>query len=661
MGPRSRRLLFAGWTCVASFLLLEGALQVGALLARPEAAPPLGEPVDGPAEFTVLAVGDSWVAGAEADPGQGFVERLDRSLSAVDGRPVRVVNRGRSGANSAHVALAVLDEAEPLGADVIVVLVGQNNATNFARVAEVEQRLAIRRGLPAEEPSPRFQLRTGKLARLVWANVRGTEGYASQLPSPAAPPPPPIPPMLLDDEGAPRLAEPLLESPAGAAYLARAVLEPTPSPSGPDAAAWAVLFDAAARRAPAPESLAALRVQSRSPESGVLPHYALLRAAREAGDWAGVRTHGAALAASTPRGALTDLGAAEAALLRGDWPAARALLLAASHRAPGFADVLDLACRFPAEAADVEVQEACEQAPWAEHPTALDEARVADGTLDPAAAAAARERWLSVAPWDLGTRVDLALWYAHIGAIDRADALMGYQGDARAPMPAPVRPDPDHWRYFVSRNAELGDPDRAVADAEQALAETTADRPDAGVLQAVAHVFAEYERCEALPGVVERWYRVRGDVPGAARALGRCLSPDASADAIARWRGVWGADASPSSFEALARAGNHLALLERDLDLVLEEARRIEATVVLLDYPNPSADHAALARLIEEYAGSRGIQRVAMRDAFAARFSPDQWAALLGPNGHCNGEGYAVMAELLAPRIERIAAARSTP
>ena len=76
--------------------------------------------------------------------------------------------------------------------------------------------------------------------------------------------------------------------------------------------------------------------------------------------------------------------------------------------------------------------------------------------------------------------------------------------------------------------------------------------------------------------------------------------------------------ANPSSFEALARAGNRpLALLERDLDIVLEEARRLDAAVLLLDYPNPSDDHAALARLIEEYATSRATPRVSLRSGFA--------------------------------------------
>ena len=134
-----RRLLFLLWTLVASLFLLELVLQVAALFFKAPAVD-LAEDVD-PEAVRVLAVGDSWVEGAEAPEGEGFVDHLGRELRTTKGEPVQLFNLGRTGANSAHVALTVLDEAERIRPSVILVLVGQNNASNFYRVAEVEERI----------------------------------------------------------------------------------------------------------------------------------------------------------------------------------------------------------------------------------------------------------------------------------------------------------------------------------------------------------------------------------------------------------------------------------------------------------------------------------------------------------------------------------------
>ncbi|MCO4772823.1 MAG: SGNH/GDSL hydrolase family protein [Deltaproteobacteria bacterium] len=650
MRPATRRLLFVGWTTLASLLLLEGVLQLGALFARPEASPPdASAPAPHSDAYTVLAVGDSWVAGAEANPGEGFVDRLATSLPQSLSRDVRVVNRGRSGANSAHVALTVWDEAEAQGADLILVLVGQNNSTNFARVAEVEERLGAAAS-QADRPStgPQFELRSWKLARLLWVNLRGTEGYTEQIAGPQAPALPDIPAMTFDVEGRSLVTDPLLLGPDG-----RAFLEGLPPSEADDSdEGWAALRSAEERRPIALEPLGALRQAAKRPEN-VLARYALLRAAREREDWTAVNRHGAALAELRPRTPLTDLGAAESALLRGDWRRARALLVSAAHGAPGFAHVRDLACRFPREAADARVQEACEFEPLGGG--ALAEARTAEGTLDPEGAAAARERWLVDHPWDLASQVDLALWHAHTGDLKRADEIMGRSTEQEGPLPPPVRPDAEHWRYYVLRNAELGEEAIALHAVEAALTELETAAPYAPLLGALVTVLAEYRRCDLLPDVAERWYRVRGDAVGPARALGVCLDPPDVARRLGALRSAWDPSPAPTSFEALSRAGNHpLALLERDLDLVLAEARRVDARVLLLDYPNPSDDHAALATLVEDYSTSRAVPRVALRDAFAARLDHETWQEHLGPNGHCNARGYALMAEFVTDAIARL-------
>ena len=638
MSRTRRRLLFLLWVPLASVLLLEGVLQLGARLLEP---PPSPIP---PRGADLLAVGDSWVAGAEAPVGEGFVDVLERRLTDRAGRAVGVINAGRTGANSAHVALTVLDLVPALRPAWILVLVGQNNATNAYRVAEVEELLASRAGT-APPPSPGPSLRTLKLARILWANLRGTEGYREAITAPPDPLPA-IPALRRDVAGAPVLQAPLLADGPGRQYLERQIEEAPTSTGDPIVdAAWTLLF-ACARRTVAPGAEPQI-LQGVTGPHAVLARYALLRRARELGDWRRVAEHGQALLA-LPRGALRDLGAAEGALLAGDWRRARALLTSAAHRAPGFADVLDLACRFPSAAADRAVQEACEADPWGAI-TALDRARMLDGRLDPEGAAQARRDWLATAPHDLGTRVDLAIHTAHVGDLEAADALMGLPPGAD-PLPEPVRPTADHWRYYVLRSAEPGDRDLARAAVDRVLADP--DAADAALLGAVASVLSEFRFCEDLPDVATAWFRLRRDPVGFGQVLQPCMSRGDIATLLAS---LQPADAPLRMIDALGRSARApFALLERDLDLVLDAAAAAGSRVLLLDYPNPSEDHAVLATILGDYAAARGVPLLPLRAAFADRFDADAWAEHLGPNGHCNARGYAVMAALIDDHLARL-------
>lgn len=613
---------------VASGLLLEATLQGASCLARPDALPaPDG---DGP---LLLAVGDSWVAGAEAPPGAGFVDGL-ATLLPERGVPVRVVNRGRSGANSAHAVLSVLDHPEPPA--LAVVLVGQNNATNFARVAEVEERL----GRPST-PEPVWErLRTVKLARIALANARGGD-----LTREAPPPEPPIPPLERGVEGRLVLRAPLLESGPGQRYLLRRGGATDDLGLG-----WAALLRTVDRDPVDPAPLRAA-LHTATGEEALVLRYALLRLAREREDWSAVREHGGALLEHTSGDAppvFALIGGAEAALLAGDWRRARRLLVWASNRAPGFADVRDLACRFPGPAASPAVQEACEMEPWEGASTPLDRARAADGTLDPEGAAAARREWLAEHPDDLATRVDLAVWLAHTGELAEADLVMGTAGDPMAPLRPPVRPTAEHWRYWLLRNAELGDPSAAEPAVELALAQGAT----APLLGAAARVLAEHARCEALLPVADRWFLARGDAWGYGAVLEPCLGPHEVARRLDDLRAHWSPLDAGEGLRALSRAGHEpFVLWERDLDLLVEHVRGGGGEVLLLDYPNPSDDHGALAALVAGYATDRGVPHLSLRDAFAAELTPDEWATRLGPNGHCNATGYARMAELVADAV----------
>ncbi len=292
--PRTarQRLLFALWVVVASLLLLEGVLQVAALFVKPERQ--TGD-LD-PGAVRVLAVGDSWVDGAEAPDGEGFVDHLGRELAEAAGQTVQVVNLGRTGANSAHAALTVLDEAPAIEPRLVLVLVGQNNASNFYRVAEVEERL----GLGVGPRRLRDRIRTVKLARILWTNVRGGSGYteaeARVLPS--------VPPLKTDAEGHPVFQAPLLSEEAGRSYLERDVAQAPPPTGDPiQDLAWEVLY-ATARRDLSGAALAAGRLvdltgwpsaDSRpsapvaTSQSELLARYALMRLARAQRGWRAVR------------------------------------------------------------------------------------------------------------------------------------------------------------------------------------------------------------------------------------------------------------------------------------------------------------------------------------------------------------------------------------
>ena len=279
---------FVGWVLVASIVLLEVALRLGASLLVDE-APEFSSTADEGA-YRVLAVGDSWVAGAEAPEGQGFVDHLGRDLPAKigDGRPVQMVNLGRTGANSAYVALTVNEALPALRPDLVVVLVGQNNSSNFYRVAEVEELLG-------EKSERRWldQLRVVKLARIALANFRGDSGYRRDRPQSL----PAIPPLMRDNEDTPLNQLRVLAPPAGQNYLFRRLGESAEASADPiEQLAWDLLgrtvvrdLTSAATVAEELRAAAGLSSEGRQDEPApvqndrdVLVRYALLRFARRA-------------------------------------------------------------------------------------------------------------------------------------------------------------------------------------------------------------------------------------------------------------------------------------------------------------------------------------------------------------------------------------------
>lgn len=637
-----RRALFALWVTVASLVLLEIVLQLGSLVVKPERE--TGSLDDG--AVRVLAVGDSWVDGAEAPEGEGFVDHLGRELTGVAGREVQVVNLGRTGANSAHAALTVLDEAPAVQPALVLVLVGQNNASNFYRVAEVEQRLGNR----AAKASPLEHLKLVKLARILRANARGESGYGEvggELPE--------IPPLERDDEGRDLSRDPWLTQGPGLAWWRRELARESEL-TRPEDAPWRVLY-ATARRdfaTAASQAIALVEAQgwpasdtapsapTAASEPEALARYALLRLAREQRNWRAVRYHGGALLDFEPRTALTDLGAAEAALLAGDWRRARALLISAHHRAPGLPDAIDLAGRFPDHARNPEVMEVLEYEPFGQL-LPHERARMLVEVFDVRSAEELWQAWLLANPGDEALRADLARWLLATGRAEEAQALMGVD-DLPGRLTPPEGRSLHRWRYHVARAGETGDRDQARAAVEAALAAVEA--PDSDLLHAAAKTLAAYGFCEEALPVADRWFLQRGDGNAFVTALDPCLTAGDAAERLAGLRAAWGPLGSDRAFLALVRSGHKpFELLYRDLDLIAAEAARSGGKMLLVNYPNPSEDHTALREILGEYAATRTVHYVDLWGRFERKVSRETWATMLGPNGHCNALGYREMAD----------------
>ena len=478
---------------------------------------------------------------------------------------------------------------------------------------------------------------------------------------------PPRPVWLWAGGGAPGGAPgEILSSPEGQAYVQRTMdVGRSPSTEELESLAWSVLFStlqrdlgAAASQAMALQSAAGWTPAAEEPSANraensaqVLGRYALLRLAREQGDWRAVRYHGGALIGVETRDTLSDLGAAEASLLAGDWRGARAYLAAAHHRLPGFLDTIDLASRFTPQARDAESYEALEFEPIGQ-PTAHERARLLAATFDFEGASSARSEWLEDHPGDLQVAIDQAVWLSEMGRSDEADQLAGVRVDpSTGRAVAPSDGEPNRWRYYLARMGEAGDREGSIAAVSDALSRA---EPNVWLLGLAARTLSDHSACDDLPEVVDRWYELRGDANGYARLLAPCMPAAEAADRLQSLRDTWGPMGQPEAWTALVKAGHRpFALLYRDFDLVLEAARSVGAEVLLLNYPNPSEDHVVLRSVLADYASGRAVHLLDLFSIFDGRFSREEWEARLGPNGHCNEQGYGVMAQEILAFLER--------
>ena len=176
---RRRRLLAFSLTAMVGFVvLLELGLQLGAWLQPPQTHITGDEDVPDPLEdaYRILAVGDSWVFGAESEPEEAFVQVLARGIEQETGRTVQVYNFGESASNSSQALVDVAEWTPVLKPDLVIALTGANNMlhdTDQARAA------AILGEDPRVLPGYSF---FGKAPKLLRARRNG-RGAARSLPS----------------------------------------------------------------------------------------------------------------------------------------------------------------------------------------------------------------------------------------------------------------------------------------------------------------------------------------------------------------------------------------------------------------------------------------------------------------------------------------------
>ncbi|MBN95398.1 MAG: hypothetical protein CL928_15245 [Deltaproteobacteria bacterium] len=158
-------------------LALEGALQVLASGAGPHGEVPEDGALEAPdpAAFRVVAVGDSWVYGAESLPEEAFIEVFaDRVEKRTQGA-VQVYNLGVSASNSAQALLALHDVIDRVKPNLVVALTGANNMLHDIGVDEAGRLMGDdARMVPGLTLLSRSRL--VRLGRLIWVTVFRTAG-----------------------------------------------------------------------------------------------------------------------------------------------------------------------------------------------------------------------------------------------------------------------------------------------------------------------------------------------------------------------------------------------------------------------------------------------------------------------------------------------------
>ncbi len=186
--PLRQRLARLATGALIALVTLEVCLQLMVLIlawVHPQTRIPEGselEPPD-PDAWRVLAVGDSWVFGAESEPDEAFIEVFADRVEQESGRRVQVYNFGRSATNSSQAFVNVAENVEYVQPHLVVALTGANNQLHDKGVAEAAR-------VMGEDPrlSATWKLlgwsRVYRLVRQAWVVFRTPAEVSTELATP---------------------------------------------------------------------------------------------------------------------------------------------------------------------------------------------------------------------------------------------------------------------------------------------------------------------------------------------------------------------------------------------------------------------------------------------------------------------------------------------
>lgn len=133
-----KRVGLIAFSLLTFLVSCEILLQLAALATRSGAGDRTGG--EGPSDaITILCVGDSHTYGAPLPREDAYPAQLERQLSDRFGVPVRALNRGVPGVNSAWVAKRLAREILQRQPDLVIVWVGTNNRWNSLDAESWEQ------------------------------------------------------------------------------------------------------------------------------------------------------------------------------------------------------------------------------------------------------------------------------------------------------------------------------------------------------------------------------------------------------------------------------------------------------------------------------------------------------------------------------------------
>jgi len=160
------------FSLVAFLVGLELLLQVAAARSEEHGEFPtdgsLAEPVAD--AYRVVAVGDSWVYGAESKPSEAFIEVFSGRFTERTKVGVQVYNLGVSASNSAQSLLSLNEVIELVKPDLVVALCGANNMLHDIGVSDAARLMGDDARMVAGL-TLLSRLRLVRLGRLIWVTV----------------------------------------------------------------------------------------------------------------------------------------------------------------------------------------------------------------------------------------------------------------------------------------------------------------------------------------------------------------------------------------------------------------------------------------------------------------------------------------------------------